>query len=357
MDEQSPVIDFLSRPESYGTPDARVERVETHCSIVFLVGGYAYKLKRAIAYSSLNYLGVERRERACRAELALNRRTAPAIYLDLRSIKRGPDTTLAFDGPGEVQDWVVVMRRFPQADLFNHLVQSGRLTPALIGALGEEIARLHATAEITPERGGSAGIRSAIENNHGQLLQLKTLLGGPAVDELRAASLAVLRGLVPLLERRRQTGKVRRCHGDLRLANICLFEGRPTLFDCVEFSDDISCIDVLYDLAFVLMDLEHHGLAGYARNLLDAYLRVTGDEEGCPALPLFLSIRAATRCYAVAGSALRQSEAEAADHHARQARSLLALAAAYLRPDATLFPAPIGIASMQRPSLATPAVP
>lgn len=132
------------------------------------------------------------------------------------------------------------------------------------------------------------------------------------------------------LDRRRRDGCVRRCHGDMRLANICLFEGRPTLFDGIEFSDEIACIDVLHDLAFVLMDLQHHQLADLAPTVLRAYLDESGEAEECAPLPLFLSVRAATRSFTLAGSAQRQATAEAAQAKAKQARALLRQSRLYL---------------------------
>jgi aminoglycoside phosphotransferase family enzyme len=123
------------------------------------------------------------------------------------------------------------------------------------------------------------------------------ILDVAAVTALAYASRATLDSLAQCLERRRREGRVRRCHGDMRLANICLIDGQPTLFDGIEFSERIACIDVLYDLAFVLMDLEHHGLSRLASLLLSSYRSYSVMEEDCKPLALFLSLRAATRCF------------------------------------------------------------
>jgi len=328
--DQAAVERFLSRPESYGLPHAPVERIETHCSLIFLVGEHAFKLKRAIVFSSLDYTTVAQRARACRAEIALNQGAAPDIYLGVRSINRGADGTLAFNGPGPAIDWVVVMRRFDQADLFSAMAETGRLTTDLMRRLGAEIARLHQATAITPGFGGQAGIQAAIENNRRELLRIGHLLDGAGLDALHARTSAALGEVAALLDQRRAAGKVRRCHGDLRLANICLFNGRPTLFDSIEFSDDIGCIDVLYDLAFLLMDLLVGGMPDLANAVFNSYLDHTGETEGLRALPLFLAVRAATRSYALAGSAMRH-----ADRAARQlaaARAHLHASASFLRP-------------------------
>lgn len=347
MTAQQEVIGFLARPESYGAPGPAVEIIETHGSLIFLHGERAYKLKRAIAYAALDFLTLAKRERACRAELRLNRRTAPGIYLEVRTITRALDGRLAFDGAGEVLDWVVVMRRFPQTGLFEQMAIAGKLTPALIQALGAEIARFHASAEVTPEFGGSAGIRWAIESNHQEMCRYSQLLGTEAVLALYRDQLALLEQQAPTLELRRNSGRVRRCHGDMRLANICLFEGRPTLFDGIEFSDLIACIDVLYDLAFVLMDLQHDRLGELAPLLLRAYLDHGDETQDCPPLPLFLSVRAATRCYTLAGSALRQTTPGARRKKTKQALALLRQSRIYLLDHQALG---LGFRQLSQPS-------
>lgn len=326
---QDAVLAFLGRADSYaGT--GPVERIGTHCSTIFLVADRAYKLKHAIAFAALDYTTVERRERACRAELALNRRTAPDLYLGVLPITRAADGALAFDGSGPTVDWVVVMRRFSQEALFDRMAERGRLTPALMAALGETVARFHAGAEVTPGFGGAAGMGRAIARNHAELLRVRPGADAGSVESLRTASLAALGRAAPLLDRRRAEGQVRRCHGDLRLANICLYAGRPTLFDAIEFSDEVSCTDTLYDLAFLLMDLRLGDREDLAGIVLRHYLRLTGDHGGLPALPLFLSVRAATRCYAVAGAAGRCPDPTTAARLAARAESLLVQAGRYL---------------------------
>ena len=307
-DSQIDVIAFLSDPTRYGLNDGGVERIETHCSIIFLTGDRAYKLKRAIRYSSLDYTTLQSRRAACEAELMLNRRTAPQLYLGVRSITRDIDGGLAFDGPGPAVDFVVVMRRFAQADLFDRMEETGRLTPGLMHTLGEAVARFHLAAEPRADFGGSEAIRRVIENNDLELGRVASALNGAAVGDLSDHARVALDRVAGLLDQRRAAGAVRRCHGDLRLANICLWAGRPTPFDCIEFSDEIGCIDVLYDLAFLLMDLHVRGRGDLGNAVFNAWLDVMPETNGLRALPLFLALRAATRSYALAGSAARQTD-------------------------------------------------
>jgi len=303
-EDQSEVVRFLSQPASYPGNVESVDTIATHASILFLAGDRAFKLKRAVKYSYLDYSTLELRRRACELEVALNRRTAPSLYLSASPILRTPDGRLGFDGPGEPVEWVIVMRRFPQDALFGHLAEHCALTAPLALDLADRIAAFHAIAGVEPEHGGAPGVAAVIEINDENLRRSPPLGVSTAdIDLLRDASQAALGKHAGLLDQRRATGRVRRCHGDLHLNNICLIDGQPTLFDCIEFSDLISCIDVLYDLAFLLMDLRHRGLVQQGGLIFNRYLDLTGDDDGLPALPLFMSLRAAVRAHVTATAA------------------------------------------------------
>ena len=304
-EDQSEVIEFLGAPPSYGTGINRVERIETHCSIVFLAGERAYKLKRAVKYAYLDFSTAELRKAACETELALNRRTAPELYLEVKPIHRAADGTVGWDH-GAPLDWLVVMRRFDQSLVFDRLAQDGRLDRDLLHALVAHIVEFHQTAEILPQHGGAAAMRAVAETNLAALRACRAAeFAANDVEAVETGIGAELGRVADLLDRRRAQGKVRRCHGDLHLRNICLVDGRPTLFDCLEFSEDLASIDVLYDLAFLLMDLGHRGHRDLANLVLNRYLDLTGEDDGLAAMPLFLSLRAAIRAH-VAGTMLDQ---------------------------------------------------
>jgi len=316
--DQARTIAFLSRPESYRTAD-EVAYVETHAAIVFLVGGKAYKLKRAIKYPFLDYSTVALREKSARAELTLNRRTAPQLYLDVVPVSLTPDGRLSLDETGEVVDWLVVMRRFKEENLLSRIADQGALPRPLLQRLADRIVDFHNAAEVRKDYGGAAAMRRVIELNHASMSQHPETLATAEVDDLRQGSLTALDDVATLLDRRRDNGFVRHCHGDLHLRNICLIEGEPAPFDCIEFSEDLACIDVLYDLAFLLMDLwcrNHHGEANF---IFNRYLDMNDDGTGgMAALPLFLSMRAAVRAHVAAAAASllggdgRKAEAETA---------------------------------------------
>jgi uncharacterized protein len=332
-DDQREVIDFLSTPSSYGAAVERIDIIETHASLVFLAGDRAYKLKRAVKYPYLDFSSAEQRRRACEAELLLNRRTAPTLYLEVRALVRLPGGRVGFATDGPAIDWLVVMRRFDQTLLFDALAQTGRLSAPLMRELAGCIADFHAIAEPHPDRGGAAALTATVETNHRCLMQAKGAEFSPArIEEISKRSLQLLAAIAELLERRRTEGKVRHCHGDLHLRNICLLDGRPTLFDCLEFSDAFACIDVLYDLAFLLMDLEHRALTDFANLVLNRYLDLTGDDEGLAAMPLFLSLRAAIRAHVMATAVEQAGQADTKGGMAVEARRYLDLAAGSLRP-------------------------
>lgn len=323
--DQRDIIEFLSEASSYGSDVGDVERHNTHISLVFLAGDRAYKLKRAVQFPYLDFSTTEKRRRACEAELALNRRTAPELYQGVRAIIRRSDGRLAWGKDGEVVDWVVVMRRFAQDRLLAAVARTGGLNPRLLYTLAAHIAEFHARTEHRPEYGGAAAMAEIVRENHSCLRACRSAsFPAQQIRELHDRSGDWLRRLGGLLDQRRQHGKVRRCHGDLHLRNICVLDGKPVLFDCLEFSEDFASIDVLYDLAFLLMDLEHQGHSDSANLVFNRYLDLTGDDDGLPAMPLFLSMRAAIRAH-VTASGLDQDRAA-------EARRYLDEACAALRP-------------------------
>jgi uncharacterized protein len=349
---QDQVAAFLAEPAAYGEPGATVERLDTHASLIFLVGGRAFKMKRAVAFSYLDYSTLANRKRYCERELELGRRVAPALYRRLHAVTRAPNGRLALDGAGEPIEWLLEMRRFDQAALFDQLAENGQLTPILMRELADEIAEFHGAAEVSRDRGGRASIDALIRDIEANLTLAGKLVDPNQVRALGTAQAAALETVAPLLDRRRAAGKIRRCHGDLHLRNICLVDRRPTLFDPIEFSDDLAIIDVLYDLAFLLMDLHHRGHDELGNRVLNRYLDRTDDANGLAAMPLFLSLRAGIRAHVTAAGAQRQANAEKSATLAAEARAYLALAAELLRPRTPSLVAIGGLSGTGKSSLA-----
>lgn len=328
--DQSAVVAFLEDPSTH---DGIVpERIDTHAAMVFLAGDRVYKLKRAVWFPFLDFSTVQKRQAACEAEVSLNRRTASRFYLGCRPVTRQDDGTLALDGDGETIEWLVIMRRFDQNLLFDRMAERGDLGAVHMIELADEVAAFHAAAERRPDLGGSAALRWIIEDDIEELAAMPEAFGAAGVDALRHLSEETLRRHAVLLDARRKAGFVRHCHGDLHLRNIFLWNGRPTLFDCLEFDETLACTDVLYDLAFLLMDLEHRGRRDFANLTFNRYLQRSDDYGGLPAVPLFLSCRAAIRAKVEASGAAYQGEEAEAEAMRAAAREYLKLATEFLMP-------------------------
>jgi len=333
IDDQRAVIEFLSSPATHG--GAAVERVDTHASVVFLAGDRAWKLKRAVRYDYLDFSTPARRKAMCEAELRINRRTAADIYLGVAPVTRSEDGRLSIGGEGTVLDWLVEMRRFDQDQLLDRLAAKGTLTVALARQLAVSIARFHAIAEPRHDHGGRAGMSWVVEGNaKGFAGEGAGILDPEVAEDLTAASKDAIDRLGALLDERRARGFVRECHGDLHLRNIVRIDGAPVVFDGIEFNDEIACIDVLYDLAFLLMDLWKRRLPDLAHVVLNEYVAETGTLDGIALLPLFLSCRAAVRAKTSASASRLQKVPAAVHEYQSLSRTYLQMAVDLLRPPA-----------------------
>jgi hypothetical protein len=358
-EDQRDVIAFLKDSSSYGAGTDRVEVIETHASLVFIAGERAFKLKRALAYPYLDFSTPDLRRRACQAELTLNRRTAPALYEEVRGLFRGPDGAIGFAPHGEPLDWVVVMRRFDQSLLFDALARTGGLDPYTMDELADHIAQFHASAERRFDHGGAAEMIDLAEVQY-RCLVAESRAAGFSPAQTRGAYekwQERLAALAELLNRRRATGKVRHCHGDLHLRNICLLDGKPTLFDCLEFDEALASIDVLYDLAFLLMDLEHRGLGHLANRVFNRYLDRSEEDDGLAAMPVFLSLRAGIRAHVVATALERIGDPAANPKLLCDAHCYLELAEQFLRSEPCRLVAIGGLSGSGKSTLAAALAP
>jgi aminoglycoside phosphotransferase family enzyme/predicted kinase len=346
--DQRTIIDFLSSPGAHG--GRAVERVETHASVVFLAGDTAYKLKRAVRYEYLDFSTPERRNAMCEAEFALNRRFAPQLYRGVVPVTQEPSGALSIDGTGTPVDWLLVLQRFDQEQLCDRLASRGALRLETMAPLGAAIAKMHAEAEPCTARGGAASMRWVIDGNDRDFASLG--LDASACAELTRRARAALAAQASRLDARQQAGRVRRCHGDLHLRNIVLLDGTPTPFDAVEFNDDISCIDVWYDFAFLVMDLWRRALPDHANAVFNAYVAASGDHDGLPLLPLFLSCRAAVRAKTSATAARLESSGARRRELQDTASEYLALARRLLEPAPPMLVAIGGLSGTGKSSLA-----
>jgi hypothetical protein len=314
-DLQSHVLDFLDGSR-FG-PAKGGKRIDTHASMVFLGADRALKIKRAVRLPFLDYSTLEKRRRACEEELKVNAVNAPELYRRVVAITRNSEGTFEIDGVGTPVEWAVEMMRFDESRSLDRVAASKAIEPSLATAVADAIGASHARAPRADGESWLASILPIIERNTARFRAVPGL-DGAAVDRLDAASRKCFATLEPLLKRRAEQGFVRRCHGDLHLANIALIDGRPVLFDAIEFDPVIATTDVLYDLAFTLMDLIHFDQGAAANAAFNRYLSEAEKDnlDGLGLLPLFLSIRAAIRAHVLFVKSENDGKGEAARQEA-----------------------------------------
>lgn len=288
------------------------EPIETHISAVFVGPQDAYKLKKAVTLPFVDHGPLASRESFCRRELALNRPNAPGIYRDIVAVTRGADGALRLGGQGEPIEWVLRMAPVPPDDFLDVVAAQGGLTPTLLDTLADAVFALLRDAPVVAGVDSVARMRFVLDGNIAGCRAAG--LDAARVAAIDAAMQARLAAIAPLLRARAGTGCVRRCHGDLHLGNLCLWEGRPVAFDALEFDEALASVDVGYELAFLLMDLDVRAVrsaegrearsresAGHlfsrdaANRVMNRVLGRNGDVGLLGALPFWLAQRALVR--------------------------------------------------------------
>lgn len=352
VQDQTDVFTFLADPSNHAGA-SHVECIETHISAVFLAGDRAYKLKRAVHLPYADFSTPEIRLAACEKEFALNKKTSPEIYVGFRPIFL-KHNQLTFEPTDQLVDAVVEMRRFDQKDILDHIAVQGNLTVEMIGPLAREIVKAHRDAPSV-EEDGVANIQGVLDINRAGFDESRAFPNDD-VERLDAAFRSRLQFLEPILERRANRGCIKRCHGDLHLRNICMYNGRPQLFDCIDFNDQLATVDVLYDLSFLAMDLWHRGLHEMANLVVNLYLDRTDEEDGFACMPFFIALRAAVRAHVLATQS-KDPEIEGAAEKLAEARSYYDLAMALLRPNATRLIAIGGFSGSGKSTIAVKVAP
>lgn len=354
--DQNQVIDFLARPETHGVK--HVQRLDTHGNLVFLAGDSAYKIKRAVRFGYMDFSTLEKRRAACHREIEINRQWAPDLYLRCVPIVRRPDGALTFGGAGEIIEWAVHMRRFDQNDLLSTRTERGQLDRDLSMRLAQAVFSSHTTAVAVHLPSGRAPFRDlAASISHG--LAAAGIFDPETTSRLGDALRQQLDRSALTLDDRAKHGFVRRCHGDLHLANIVLHNAQPTLYDALEFDERLATIDTLYDLAFLLMDLDAHRRRPAANVVLNRYLFLSADThdlKGLIALPLFLALRAAIRALVISDRAAQETGQERARDLGR-ARRYLSSALSYATPAAPRLIVVAGLSGTGKTTLAAALAP
>ncbi|UUX50313.1 AAA family ATPase [Nisaea acidiphila] len=340
-DDQSAALEFLGRRDSYDPrPDQDPAHIATHGSHVFLAGDRAYKLKRAVAFPYMDYGTLSKRKRFTEAELDLNRRTAPELYLGIRRLTETPAGDLEWDGAGETVEYVLEMRRFPDGALLDRMADDGTLSAALIERTAERIRSFHDAAAALPREdapgAGAAGLRAVLKENFEEFEAQPEHFAPADVARYAEHVWTAFDSLAPLLDRRMAGGHAKHCHGDLHLRNICLLDGEPTLFDGLEFNPLFACIDVLYDFAYFLSDLAIRDRPDLANLAFNRYF-VDGGYDGLPCLPLFISTRSAVRAKIMVSGAMAQDDPAAREAMLEQSRHSFEAARTQIEPAAPLL--------------------
>jgi hypothetical protein len=313
MSDQIVLIANLSKTlqEQYGAQCVSV--LETHISYVLLTGRHAYKIKKAVKLDFLDFSTLELRRFYCQEELRLNRRYAPQLYLDLVAISGSPEAPV-IEGSGPAIEYAVKMREFSQEDLADRVLARGQLCASHIDALATKLATFHRSCKPTAVDSVYGSPETILQRAQEVFIEIRRLLTEPAdladlewIEQWTAQEFAACS---PTFIERKTDGFVRECHGDLHLGNLALIDGEISFFDCIEFSEDLRWIDVMNEVAFLVMDLQSHGRPDYAYRFLNVYLEETGDYAGLGALRFYVVYRAMVRAYV---TLLRMSQSNSVD--------------------------------------------
>ncbi len=326
------LIQQMLDPAFYPHPvTAPVRLMQTHVSYVLLTGDYVYKLKKPVDFGFLDYSTLEKRQHFCHEELRLNQRGAGSLYLEVVSINQVKSATDQFeiDGGGEPVEYAVKMRQFPQSALLSAQFEQGELNEDKVRQLAIAIAQFHsetATDDHVRSYGDPEQIRQAFDENYEQTTGF---IGGDSItkpqtqrqfDETKAYTDRFFATRQPLFQQRLDQDRIRTCHGDLHLGNICEWEDQILLFDCIEFNEPFRFVDVMFDIAYIVMDLEVAGRNDLSNIFLNQYVEETGDWEGLEVLPLYVSrqsyVRAKVTSFMLGDPSIPEADRQAASDRA-----------------------------------------
>ena len=331
---QDEIFKLLVTPAAYGeNASGRITRIDTHAAAVFLTGDHAWKIKRAVRFPFLDFSTLDKRKAVLEAEIEANKPFAPELYLGLVPITQ-ENGRLALGGKGEVIEWALKMRRFDETQTLDHLANKGKIDIGTMDRLARNIAAAHERAPMVEATPWIAALGEYIQQNYDAFRDHSKLFAQEDAARLTQTSRDALTKLRPLLEARGRLGLIRRGHGDLHLGNIAMIEGEARPFDALEFDPLVASGDLLYDLAFLLMDLVERKLDAAANTVLNAYFAATrrdADIEALAALPLFMSLRAAIRAKVTAAK-IADADTAKRDGLAREAKTYFIVACKLIAP-------------------------
>lgn len=334
--DQKTLIKALLNPDFYDHAVDHIELIETHISYVLLTGEYAYKIKKPVDFGFLDFTSLEKRQHYCHQELKLNKRLAPDIYLNVVPISYNNDLYL-FNNESSVVEYAIKMKQFNPNALINKLLTENKITLNHIEKIAHKVAHFHQQIDIadtTKPYGSVEQVHKPIEQN---FTILEPILSDKhdrnTLISIENFSDSLFNALKPVFSNRKQNGFIRECHGDMHLGNIALIEDEILIFDGIEFNDQFRWIDVMSELAFLVMDLEDHHQNQFATHLLNQYLEITGDYQGLLVFTYYKLYRAMVRAK-VAGLRLSQQSpgSENYEHDLLELKNYLQLAYKYTKP-------------------------
>ncbi|MCQ2965362.1 MAG: AAA family ATPase [Alphaproteobacteria bacterium] len=362
IEDQSSLIKALSVPETFGLKsNCKILIKETNISELFMTGDLVYKLKRGVKYPYVDYSTVEKRKKACENEKRLCDLWAPGLSHGVYPIRLTSKGYRVGNVPplgGEIVDYLFVMKEFPEDMLFDRLTDRGDLDRFEMMDTAERIYEMHKSAKIVEDRDPVEIIKGRIVENNAMIrCFVPSIFDAEDVDELENLQIKALNEVKDLLYKRGTEGKIRYCHGDLNLRNIAMYNGKVTLFNPIEFYDDLVKIDTLYDFAFLLVDMESKGLRRLVSILFNHYMSLSGDWDGVLALPLFLSCRAAVNAYVFAERSSEIMDKPASNLMANRAYEQFVLAKRFLKQEKPILVACGGLSGSGKSRISREAAP
>lgn len=299
----SELVQSLLKPTPYSHQCSKIELIETHISWIILTGDFAYKIKKPVNFGFLDFTSLSARKQYCEAELNLNSRSAPELYIEVLAITGSVSSpafrTIADASNDDVIEYAIKMHQFKTEELFSELDASNSLTFDHIDELADRVAAFHQAAPSVAEGSDFGSPEKLLMPAEQNFEQIRERLSNPEhleqLAHLEQWTLSTFKILTDTMRDRKAKGYVRECHGDLHLKNITLFNDKVTLFDCIEFNDGFRWVDVMSDMAFLVMDLEERGLHSFSNRFLNHYLEETGDYSGLKLLPFYKAYRAIVR--------------------------------------------------------------
>ena len=332
LSDQTDVINALSNPATYGKGITKVDVKRSHIAVIFFVGDYAYKLKRAVIYQGIDFSTPEKRKLSCISEMKRSTVYAPHLIKAIKPIRRLKNGKIKIGGSvGEEIDTVIIEKRLPDRAILNFLLPSEKFDRFETMDLAEHLAELHTKAKIFHTKWGMEDIKNIILQNESVLSCFPDHVDAQQLNQLTQKSLELVEKNKSLINFRQKSGRIRKCHGDLSLSNIAYDKGQFLLFSPIEYNDSLDCTDTLYDLAFLTMDLEAKNLRRLSNILINHYMAYVNDIEGLPLMGLYQSMRAAYRAAVCAKTSVLSTGKEK-QNLIRQTKKYFDLAIHFLTP-------------------------